>query len=205
MMIQAQATQTYRLQHSAEVLDRVEFQEVRNAAAVLAAVHPIECEEIVEYLDWLIRATDDAELKKALSRREWLRRLGWRKATHRVVNSAALVLEPRGGVYEDIASVTKTTVEEYEDHIDNYKQGVAFYVFRRVGDTAYKRCLTACAHLHSWNAIDVAVMVVPALGIDDVGRTGAMVHVQMRNLGIPLLRGDAGGCPVLVAALKDRT
>ena len=81
-------TESYRTHFPAAVLERYEFRETRNAAAILHATNPAELGEIIGVLDGLRLDPEDVTgagaNKSHLAARidGQLRTLGWREGRH---------------------------------------------------------------------------------------------------------------------------
>lgn len=105
-------------------------------------------------------------------------------------------------VVDDVESLTPT------HKIDMFKNGVAFETEWNNKDPFYDRDLNNFRLLHQLRAVNVGVIVTRATELQDIfnslGRKGSYGNstTHMSKLVPRLEGGGAGGCPVLVFAIK---
>lgn len=210
------------------VLDRYEFIETRNAAAVLAATNRPRFDELVRVLDEFELTTDylikpggqESALAKRLN--TMFRDRGWREA--RVDTQIRLVLKkmPYAAAGEKSPDVVDTEVFNEGYKVDNFVDRIALDVEWNAKDGNLDRDLSAYRALYDSALIDVAVMVTRTQdGLKTLayrlGRESGMEHdladkilrttttTNTTKLRPRMQRGDSGGCPLLAVAICERT
>ena len=204
--------------------ERYEFYETRNASAILSATNPVRFQEIIEVLNGFALWTSDLvvpggnETKLAGRLNAAFRRLGWREARVDQIIKLSLVKQPHRPAGETSAQVVDTEVESMGYKVDNFVDRIALDVEWNAKDGNLDRDLAAYRSLYDAGLIDGAVMITRTsddlrklatqLG-QDAGLTfekskRILASTTTTNTGklIPkLVRGDSGGCPILVIAI----
>jgi hypothetical protein len=202
----------------APVLARFDFLETRNAASILQASNPGEFSEVVEVLkDFELL---DSDIKKpggnksALAARvdRAFRDRGWREGQHRLVRRSTLRLMGWSAAGERGSLDTDTETESEGYRIDNLKGRLAVDVEWNAKDGNLDRDLGAYRAFYDEELIDGAVIITRST--DDLRRLAASLGVpkkfgtttttNIEKLRDRLLRGSAGGCPVLAVAITAR-
>jgi hypothetical protein len=213
-------TRSFERVFPSALLDRYEFRETRNAAAVLSAAAPDALAEIVDVLTDFELAPEDvlgaggnksnvaARLDRAFRQR------GWRegRVDTRVTLEARLM--PYAAVGETTPRSTTTEVLNEGYKVDNFKGRVALDVEWNAKDGNLDRDLAAYRALYDAATIDVAVIItrtqedLRALALRLNPKTTKFNTTTTTNLGKlepRLSRGDGGGCPVLAIAVCARS
>ena len=212
-----QLTTSYETAIPQSIRGRYEIREVRNAAAVLAAVAPFEFAEIMSVLEvFTITAADlttPGGNKSLLAARidDNFRKLGWREGRHDLEITSKVTYMHYTASGENKPEVTSATEVAGGYKVDNLKGRVALDVEWNAKDGNLHRDLTAYRVFYEQALIDVAVLVTRTredlqalalqLGRDALGGT---TTTNLDKLTPLLARGSAGGCPVLAIALTAR-
>lgn len=214
-------TDSYRRAFPQDVVGRYDWRETRNAAVILAATNPAEFADIVDVLrnfkvlpdkDLLIPGGNESEAPGRLNLA--FRQTGWREGDYKVTLASTLTLKP----WSVAGETAPTTVDGENDSssylVDNLKGRVAVDIEWHAKDGNLDRDLAAYRSLHAEVIIDAACIIT---------MTRIPMRAWARELGAPptklatstttnveklhdrLVRGDAGGCPVLVAGICRRT
>jgi hypothetical protein len=208
--------------------ERYEFYETRNASAILKATNPVRFEEIIEVLNGFSLWTSDLvvpggnETKLAARLNAAFRRHGWREARVDQIIRLSLVKQPHRPAGETVPEVVDTEVESMGYKVDNFVDRVALDVEWNAKDGNLDRDLAAYRSLYDAGLIDGAVMITRTS--DDLRKlatrlgqeSGLTLEKSKRILAsttttntgklIPkLVRGDSGGCPILVIAICAET
>ena len=210
-------TTSYNAAIPAEVHARYEFCEVRNAAALLATVAPVEYADVVEVLQGF-RLQADAlttpggnKTSIALDLDTAFRIRGWREGRHDLEISSTVSYMPYRPAGERTAR-RETTIETAGGYkVDNLKGRVALDVEWNAKDGNLHRDLTAYRVFYEQGLIDVAVLVTRTRAdmehlAEVLGRPGwgGSTTTNIDKLTPLLARGSAGGCPVLAVAITAR-
>ena len=211
-------THSYKQVFPRPVLQRYEFREVRNAAAVLAHTSPEEFEDVVIILknfslsieDVLQPGKNEGQVAKRLNRA--FRDAGWREGRYDVKVTSLLRLMPHKGAGERESSVKESEVLSEGYKVDNVKGEVALDVEWNAKDGNLDRDVAAYRALYQEGILAVGVMVTRTM--DDLrelgrelGRPKFLNTTTTTNLGKlepRMTRGDAGGCPLLAIAITSR-
>jgi hypothetical protein len=210
-------TDSYQGPLGPSVAARFDVAETRNAARVLRATNPDEFADLVDVLGAFsldpardLLAAGGNESTTAARLNGAFRVRGWREASYRVTVSSELVLRAPGAP-TDVTRATSTTSTYL---VDNVKGRVALDVEWHAKDGNLDRDLAAYRALYDSGIIDGAVIVTVtraslrawALTLDPSTTKFQTTTVTSLEKLLPRLeRGDGGGCPVLVAAVCDRT
>lgn len=211
-------TESYKDVFPADVLDRYEFAEVRDAASIIAATSEEEFEEIVQVLDGFALEDDDFLVaggsKGAVAIRldEAFRELGWREGRHDTKIVSVLRLMPYRAAGETQAKTIESEVLAEAYKVDNVKGSIALDVEWNAKDGNLDRDLGAYRALYDAGIITAGVIVtrtqddLRALG-EKIGRDpfSTTTTTNLPKLLHRLARGDSGGCPVLAVAASAAT
>lgn len=221
-------TTSFETSVPADVFVRYEFLETRNAAAILHATNPQTFSEVMDLLrefhliddDLLLAGGEESGLAKRLNHA--FRSHGWREG--RVDTEIKLVLRfmPFADAGETEARVEESSVTNEGYKVDNVKDRVAMDLEWNAKDGNLDRDLAAYRALYEAGLIDGAILVTRT--IDDLRALGYRLRLasgmdekeaknvlststttNTKKLLPRLQRGDAGGCPVLVAGICERT
>ncbi len=211
-------TTSYKHAIPLSVLARFDFFETRNAGSILRATNPEEFDDIISVLSgFAIDAASDIseaggnESKTAARLNRSFRYLGWREAAYSITIKGELVLKGPGRQGD------KTSVSEQETTsylIDNLKGRVAADVEWHAKDGNLDRDFAAYRALYENGIIDVALMITMsrdsmrqwAQRLDSsTKKFQTSTTTNLEKAKPRLIRGDGGGCPILVVAICDRT
>lgn len=219
-------TESFRRVIPPAVLARYEFLETRNAAALLKATNPAAFADVVAVLDDFTLLTTDllnpGGQESALAARlnHGFRGRSWREA--RVDTLFRLMLKRLPYAGEPVSPPVETEVTNVGYHVDNFRDRVALDVEWNAKDGNLDRDIGAYRALYDAGLIDVAVMVTRTqedlrplarrLAVD-AGRSemdakkilNTTTTTNTEKLRPRMTRGDAGGCPMFVAAICERT
>lgn len=220
-------TNSFTAHLDAPIQERYELREVRNAAAVLSVTNPVRFRQIEEVLSAFFVVTSDfvtkggQETDLAARLNSAFRDRGWREARVDVNIKLALRKMPYRPQGESSATVVETEVTNEGYKVDNMADRIALDVEWNAKDGNLDRDVAAYRSLYDAGLIDGAVIVTRTLEIRELGqRLGieAGLHPEiarkilqtttttnLAKLQPRLERGDAGGCPILVIAICDRT
>lgn len=221
-------TTSYRSVVPQDVLDRYAWLETRNAATILKSTNPVAFEDIVEVLrDFQLLSTDltsPGGQRSDLARRldTAFRERGWREGKVDLRVKLLLRLTPYRNAGERRATERETETTSAGYKVDNVLERVALDVEWNAKDGNLDRDLAAYRALYDAGFIDCAVIVTRtmddlrelaarlslAIGMspeDAAKRLGTSTTTNTTKLEPRLQRGDGGGCPVLVAAICERT
>ena len=202
-----------------ELLQKFEFCEVRNAAAILASTNPTEWDQIKQVLAGLTLAREDildpGGSKSNLAGRvdEAFRALGWREGRVDTLIKLSVEISPYRKVGEANPKVVETEVENKGYKVDNFKSRVALDMEWNAKDGNLDRDLAAYRALYEFSLIDAGVLITRthddlrklALQLShDSTKFATTTTTNLDKLRPRLTRGDAGGCPVLAIALTAR-
>ena len=204
-----------------EILERYEWTETRRAAAVMRAAALGEFEELLRVLgsfrldearDILARGGNESQTAAVLNK--GFRELGWREGEYHETLKTSVKLKPYATAGETLGTQKETIAGTASYAIDNLKGGVALDVEWHAKDGNLDRDLAAYRSLYDSGAISMAVMITKvrkglrqlALSLDPTSTKFTTSTTTSLEKVIPrLVRGDAGGCPVLVVAISRNT
>jgi len=212
----------------ADVFVRYDFFETRKAAAILKATNQQAFSEVIEILRHFVLVDDDLILaggeESGLAKRlnYEFRERGWREGRVDTTIKLVLRLMPFADAGETSPHIEESGVTNEGYKVDNVKDRIAMDLEWNAKDGNLDRDLAAYRALYDAGLIDGAILVTRT--IDDLRELGYQVRIKAgfdekaaRNVLststttntkklIPRLqRGDAGGCPILVAAICRRT
>lgn len=210
-------TESYARVLPAEVLDRYEIRETRDAAAVVQNTNPGEFAEIVKVLsefrltreDILTPGGSKGEVAKRLDRT--FREFGWREGRYDREITSRLRLMPyrAGGEKKAVEIETRVLSEGYK--VDNVKGKIALDVEWHAKDGNLDRDVGAYRALYDVGIITAGVVVTRSyqeirdlalrLGRDAFKTT---TTTTLDKLEPRITRGDAGGCPMLAFGITSR-
>jgi hypothetical protein len=209
-------TTSYSAVVPALTLARYDFLETRNAARILSATNPAEFADLIavldsfkveEHLDIFPSGGNESETAARLN--EAFRSKGWREAAYKVQISTELVLRSPGTA---VTIPTDAATSSY--YVDNVKGRVAIDVEWHAKDGNLDRDIAAYRTLYDSGIIDCAAMVTMrrqsmrdwALRLDpNTTKFGTTTTTNLEKVTPKLVRGDGGGCPILIVAIGDRT
>lgn len=205
----------------ADVLVRYDWREVRNAAAVLRSTNPVEFDDLLEILrGFTVRPERDItppggnESLTASHLNKQFRERGWREGSYGVGVSSTLRLLPWAEAGETEPLVTKTETDSESYLVDNIKGRVAIDVEWHAKDGNLDRDIAAYRALYDSTIVDAAVLLTMtrssmrewALLLDSTTtKFQTSTTTNLEKAEPRLLRGDGGGCPILVVAVCRRT
>ncbi|MBF6260195.1 restriction endonuclease [Nocardia farcinica] len=216
-------TASYEHSLPPEVINRYKMLEVRNAAAVLKASNPDLFEEVVSVLaefkvydaDILVPGGNRSQIPIRLD--QAFENLGW--SAVRINTEFKLVgkrkLSATNQQYTEQFLESSVANDGFE--VDNMKGRVALDVEWNAKDGNLDRDLSAYRALYDVGLIDVAVIItrdhygIKTLALQDLNsadaarRLGTTTTTNIEKVQGRLTRGDAGGCPVLVAGITRAT
>jgi len=212
-----------------DVLERYEFMETRNAAAVLASTNPKAFGDLLDALRSFTLLTGDLvdaggnESKLAARLNRLFRERGWRETRADVVTVLTLTIHP----YAPAGESQKTTIAGEEVSavgfkVDNFKDRVALDVEWNAKDGNLDRDVGAYRAWYDLALIDVGViitrtqndirdlakrlaMAAGATEAEAKRRFGTTTTTNFDKLRPRLERGDGGGCPILAVGICART
>jgi hypothetical protein len=212
-------TQSFREYVDNRIVEKFDFSEVRNAAAIIATTNPLEWADIVLVLTelQLLREdiVDQGGNKSDLAARvdERFRMLGWREGRVDTLIKLAVRVSPYRKAGEVEHLVRETIVENKGYKVDNLKGRVALDVEWNAKDGNLDRNLASYRALYDSALIDAAVILTRtqddlrrlALELDPLStKFATTTTTNIEKLQPRLTRGDGGGCPVLAVALSAR-
>ena len=202
-----------------ELLQKFDFCEVRNAAAILASTNPVEWDQIKLVIGSLSLTDEDildqGGNKSDLAGRvdEAFRGLGWREGRVDTLIKLAVKISPYKKAGENEPKIQETVVSNEGYKVDNLKGRVALDVEWNAKDGNLDRDLGAYRALYDSALIDAAVLITRTH--DDLRKLALQLSAEstkfatttttnLDKLRPRLTRGDAGGCPVLAVAITAR-
>jgi hypothetical protein len=211
-------TRSFEGVFSPEVLERYEFREVRNAAAVIAHTNPDAFKDLVRVLeDFALQEADVLEPGKnegkvAKRLNQAFRDAGWREGKYGSELTSRLMLTPYRPAGERRASVKETRVTSDGYKIDNVKGEVALDVEWNAKDGNLDRDVAAYRSLYDVGILSAGVLLTRTMNdLRDLGRElgrpkflNTTTTTNLEKLEPRLVRGDAGGCPLLAVAITAR-
>lgn len=221
-------TVSYQDQFPSDVLARYEFEETRNASAILSATNPNAHNALIGVLrDFELLSNDllsKGGAKSALARRldESFRACGWREAQVNTLIRLQLKKMPYRPAGEAHPQVVDTETQNDGYKVDNFVDRVALDVEWNAKDGNLDRDISAYRALYDAGLIDVGVIVTrtsddlkalaqrlahdAGLSIE-AGRKilGTSTTTNIEKLRPRMSRGDSGGCPLLAIMICART
>jgi len=220
-------TTSYRAALPAEVLERYELRETRNASAILAATSGKEFTEVIQVLTEFELTTHDLvsaggnESRLAHRLNDAFRALGWREARVDTRIESVLRIMPYRPVGEIDARELKSEVSNQGYKVDNIKGRIAVDVEWNAKDGNLDRDVGAYRAFYEMGTIDGAVLITRthddlrelaqrlalAAGFDEQEARKRLNTTTTTNIGklLPrMTRGDGGGCPILAVAISAR-
>lgn len=203
------------------ILDRYDWLETRNAAAVMAGSNPEEFADLLAVLDAFaidedrdIRAAGGNQSATAALLNKSFREKGWREGDYSVRITSRLKQLPWTAAGEKEPTLVESEADTASFLIDNLKGRVAIDVEWHAKEGHLDRDLAAYRSLFQEAVIDVAAIITMnrsemrewALMLDaTTTKFGTATATSMEKTQPKLLRGDGGGCPVLVVGICKRT
>ncbi len=218
-----QLTASYETTFAPELLERYRFAEVRNAAAILAAVAPScrrDLDEVLAGFQLTAAQLLDAGGNKSQVARELdlaFRERGWRE-TGLVLDVVGTLTSHPWGLLDARVEVAEFAGETHK--IDNFRDRIAVEVEWNAKDGNLDRDLAAFRAMYDAGFVDAAVVVTrhhasTKHAANWLARHFGLVRASERfntstttnleRLTWRLGRGDAGGCPVLAVAISQQT
>lgn len=217
-------THSYKNVIPDEVVSRYTWAETRNAAAVFKASNPEEFEHLIQVLDTFYLYDSDVLVPGGNRGQIPIRldthfeRLGWRAV--RINMKTTLVGKAKKSnldrsAYDDTFLQSEVSNNGYE--VDNMRRRVALDVEWNAKDGNLDRDMSAYRALYDLGLIDVACLItrdhqsIRRLTQDDLQsedayrRLGTSTTTNIEKVIPRMTRGDAGGCPLLVAAISRAT
>jgi hypothetical protein len=209
-------TTSYSAVVPAAVLGRYDFLETRNAAQIFSATNPTEFADLVAvlgrfkvepHLDIFPAGGNESETAARLN--DAFRSKGWREASYNVQISSELILR---SAVASVTSATEAASASY--YVDNVKGRVAIDVEWHAKDGNLDRDIAAYRTLYDNGIIDCACMVTMrrqsmrdwAVRLDPNSKKfSTTTTTNLEKVTPKLVRGDGGGCPILIVAIGDRT
>lgn len=204
-----------------DVLERYDWTETRQAAAVLAATNPEEFDDLMRMLaafavdpDLDIFPPGGNESLTAARLNEAFRTLGWREASYKVTMSSSLTLLPWSEASETGPTTVETETDSSSYLVDNVKGSVAIDVEWHAKDGNLDRDIAAYRSLHAETIVDAAAIITMNRKsmrgwarelAPDTTKWATSTTTNLEKIEPRLRRGDGGGCPILVAAICRRT
>ena len=220
-------THSYRECIPTPVLERYSFAETRNATRILQSTNPTAFDQLLDALAEFQLSTADLitpggqESGLAARLNAAFRTRGWREAKVDTLIRLSLSLTPF--TVEEQASlvpvVTETVNEGYK--VDNFRDRIALDVEWNATDGNLDRDLSAYRSLYDAGLIDAGVIISRTLDLRSLAtrvglQAGLPAETARRLLNTTtttndaklrprLMRGDAGGCPVLAVFISTAT
>lgn len=213
-------TESYKAHFPVDVLNRYEFIETRNAAAILNTTNPAAHAQIIKVLrDFSLRESDlllpggqESNLANRLNHA--FRTLGWREARVDTLVRLNLRKMPYAPAGETQAVVVDTETESAGYLVDNFRDRVALDVEWNAKDGNLDRDISAYRSLYDAGLIDVSAILtrtqtdlrllarslasMAGWTVEDGKKIlGTTTTTNVEKLKPRITRGDAGGCPFL--------
>lgn len=199
------------------VLARYDFIETRNASQILQATNPEQFSDIVDVLasftvdvagDILTAGGSQSDAAARLNHA--FRDLGWREASYSTNISSKMILRAPGSPAIELDHEQEAT----SYNIDNVKGRVALDVEWHAKDGNLDRDISAYRSFYDAEMIDCGVIITTSQASmrawvlrlnPESKKFGTTTTTNIEKATPRLTRGDGGGCPILVAAIGDRT
>lgn len=210
------------------VLSRYDFEETRNAAAILAVTNPRAFADLIDVLDGFQLLSNDlltaggseSDLAKRLN--VAFREKGWREARVDTLIRLSLQKLPYRPVGEHEPEIVDTETVNEGYLVDNFIDRVALDVEWNAKDGNLDRDIASYRSLYDAGLIDAAVMITRnQTDLRMLGRRlaadagwpikrargilGTSTTTNIEKLRPRMSRGDAGGCPMLAVMISART
>ena len=221
-------TTSYEAAIRPAILQRYEFLEVRNAAAVLQVTNPGVFDELQQVLESFTLVTSDLltpggqESQVAARLNRAFRSLGWREARVDTLIKLQLRKLPFKPAGESAPVVVDTETFNEGYLVDNFKDRVALDVEWNAKDGNLDRDISAYRALYDAGLIDGAVMIsrtqsdlrmlarrlAADAGWDEAeGKKilGTTTTTNVEKLRPRITRGDSHGCPFLAVLISADT
>lgn len=214
-------TTSYSTTIPSEVLNRYEWAETRNAAAILAATNPDQFSQFIEVIrEFTIDIERDIitpggnESGGTALLNKGFRNRGWREGDYNQTLTSRLRFLPYSPAGETHSREEETTMLSPSYLIDNIRGRVALDVEWHAKDGNLDRDFAAYRALYESGIIDAAIMITTkredmrslAVGLDRTSKKWMTSTTTNLTKAIPkLTRGDGGGCPILIAAVCSKT
>lgn len=221
-------TTSYEAAIRPAILQRYEFLEVRNAAAVLQVTNPGVFDELQQVLESFTLATSDLltpggqESQVAARLNRAFRSLGWREARVDTLIKLQLRKLPFKPAGESAPVVVDTETFNEGYLVDNFKDRVALDVEWNAKDGNLDRDISAYRALYDAGLIDGAVMIsrtqsdlrtlarrlAADAGWDEAAGKkilGTTTTTNVEKLRPRITRGDSHGCPFLAVLISADT
>lgn len=214
-------TNSYLRVVSPAILDRYGWLETRNAAAVIAGSNPDEFADLLAVLDAFavdedrdIRAAGGNQSATAALLNKSFRQKGWREGNYSLKITSRLKRLPWTKAGETRPEVVESEADTASFLIDNLKGRIAIDVEWHAKEGHLDRDLAAYRSLFQEAVIDAAAIITMnrtemrqwALALDsNTKKFGTATATSVEKAKPKLLRGDGGGCPVLVVGVCQRT
>ena len=221
-------THSYARVFPQHILDRYEFDETRNAAAVLKAADELVFNQLVDVLERFELLTSDLtvaggnESQLAGRLNSSIRAKGFREAAVDTAIDLTLRVRPYRPAGEKKITVTTTTVSNAGYQVDGFVNRVALDVEWNAKDGNLDRDLSAYRALYDLALIDVGILITRTQ--TDLRSLAYLLRIQAgmshleaskmlntttttnsEKLHPRLTRGDGGGCPILAIYICERT
>lgn len=214
-------TESYLRAVPSPILDRYDWVETRNAAAVMASTSPAEFADVLDVLDTFSVDTQrdlidpgKNQTQAAAMLNGWFRDRGWREGSYILNITSKLRLMPYRKAGERRALESETDVDAESYKIDNLKERVAVDVEWHAKDGNLDRDIAAYRALYDSGIIDAACIITVNQGEMKAwaqqvnpGSTkfATSTTTNIEKTEPRLRRGDGGGCPILVVGICQRT
>lgn len=210
-------TESYVGRFSARTLSRYQMIEVREAAAILAAISPVGLKEIgdvlgrfrLERVDIVKPGGQEGPVAKRLNRA--FRERAWREGRHDLTIGSSLQLMPYRKAGEKKPAVAESEVVSRGYKVDNLKGKVALDVEWNAKDGNLDRDLSAYRALYDAGIISAGVILTRTQGdMRELGKRlgrdpfGTSTTTNLDKLLPRMKRGDGAGCPILAIAITAR-
>ena len=213
-------TSSYQNVAPATLLERYEWREVRNAAAIVSATNPDEWQDLLDVLTDFRFVVDELVMaggnKSDLTGRleTSFKERGWRESRL----DTDITLTTRRRAYKDggekKASIERSSVTNQGYLVDGMKGRIALDVEWNAKDGNLDRDIGTYRAMYEAGFLDAGVIVTRTqedlrelAEFVNPGTTkfGTTTTTNLTKLEPRLTRGDAGGCPVLAIAICSRS
>lgn len=216
-------TYSYKTALPTHLIDKYNFLETRNAAAVLKASNPAHFDDLIKVLeefqlydaDLLIPGGNRGQVPTRLDKH--FEKLGWRAV--RVNTEFKLVGKMKASLSSSSFDVEflESTVKNPGFEVDNMKDRVAIDVEWNAKDGNLDRDLAAYRSFYELGLVDAAALItrdhegIRQLAGEDLQSTdayrrlGTTTTTNMTKLQDRMTRGDSGGCPLFAVGITRKT
>ncbi len=202
------------------LLERYEWREVRNAAAIVSATNPDEWQDLLEVLagfrltvgEMMAAGGNKSDLTDRLE--SAFKDLGWRETRLDTDITLTAQRKPHRPAGERLTSMQRSEVSNQGYLVDGLKNRVALDVEWNAKDGNLDRDIGTYRAMYEAGFLDAGVIVTRTqtdlrqAAVDAEPGTrkfGTTTTTNLDKLVPRLTRGDAGGCPVLAVAICART